>query len=80
MTIPPEKLKNLIRAVAATRPDEIGCDECFQQVDVFVEQVIAGKPSDAAMQLVEQHLTMCTSCQEEYQALLDALQLAQDEK
>ena len=32
------------------------------------------------MQLVEQHLTMCTSCQEEYQALLDALQLAQDEK
>jgi len=31
MKVEPTRLKNMVRATLSTRPDEIGCDECFEQ-------------------------------------------------
>ena len=67
------KLKRLIRGIATTRPDEIGCDECFEQLDRFVETVLAGKDAAEAMPLVQDHLERCGDCHEEFEALLSAL-------
>lgn len=68
-----ETVKQLIRGIVTTRPDEIGCAECFEQVDRFAEMVLQGKNAAEAMPLVEDHLRRCKDCHEEYQALLDAL-------
>ena len=68
-----QKLKQLVRAIMTTRPDEIGCDECFKQVDHFVDMVLDGKNAAAAMPLVQDHLNRCQDCREEYEALLAAL-------
>jgi hypothetical protein len=68
-----QKLKSLVRMIVTTRPDEIGCDECFEQLDRFVEMELAGKNAAAAMPLVQDHLNRCRECQEEFQALLVAL-------
>ena len=35
-----------------TRLDEIGCDECLEQLDRFVEMTLAGKNAAEAMPLV----------------------------
>jgi hypothetical protein len=68
-----QQLKRLVQAVMTVRPDEIGCDECFEQVDRFVEMELAGKDAAEAMPLVQDHLERCRDCKEEFEALLAAL-------
>ena len=69
----PETLKRMVRGIATTRPDEIGCDDCFQELDQFVEMTLAGKKATEAMPLVQDHLERCGDCREEFEALLAAL-------
>lgn len=66
-------LKNMLRAIKMTRPDEIGCDECFDELHKFAEMELAGKSPEEALPLVKDHLDRCGECREEYQALLDAM-------
>lgn len=66
-------IKQMVQMVAATLPDEIGCDECFEQLDRFAEDVLAGKNAAEAMPLVQDHLDRCGDCREEFEALLAAL-------
>ena len=68
-----DTLKKMIHMVGSTRPDEIGCDDCFAQLDQFAEQVLAGKNAAEAMPLVQDHLDRCMDCREEFEALLRAL-------
>ena len=73
MRIEPATLKKMVRSVLTARPDEIGCDECFEQLDRFVEMTLAGKNAAEAMPLVQDHLDRCRDCREEFEALLAAL-------
>jgi hypothetical protein len=68
-----EAVKRIARGVASTRPDEISCDECYEQMDRFVETTLAGKNAAEAMPLVQDHLNRCRDCREEFEALLAAL-------
>ena len=67
-------LKQMVYGILSTRPDEIGCDDCFEQLDRFAELHLAGKDAAEAMPLVQDHLTRCRDCREEFEALLLALQ------
>ena len=62
----------LVRVVAETREIEIGCDECFEQLDSFAETEISGAEASAAMPLVGDHLDKCADCRSEFEALLSA--------
>ena len=66
-------LKEMARGIMTTRPDEIGCAECFDQMDRFVEIELAGRDAAEAMPLVQDHLNRCGNCREEFEALLAAL-------
>ncbi len=68
-----DTLKKMIRNVISTRLDEIGCDDCFEQLNHFAELVLAGQPAAALMPLVQDHLDRCMDCREEYETLLRAL-------
>jgi hypothetical protein len=72
----PDLLRRMARGILTTRPDEIGCDECFKQVDRFVDMILDGKDAAAAMPLVQDHLNRCRDCLEEYEALVTALRAA----
>jgi hypothetical protein len=72
-TLEPQMVKRLVRAVMTTRSDEIGCEECFEQLDRFVEMKLAGKNAAEAMPLVQDHLDLCADCREEFEALVMAL-------
>jgi predicted anti-sigma-YlaC factor YlaD len=64
----------VIKEIAETHEgEEIGCDECFEQVDRFIEMDLSGLNVAQAMPLVQEHLQMCGECREEYEALLTAL-------
>jgi hypothetical protein len=73
MALKPEKLKQMVRNVVTARPDEIGCDACFETLDRFVEMTLAGKDAAQAMPLVADHLSRCRDCREEFEALLSVL-------
>jgi Zn finger protein HypA/HybF involved in hydrogenase expression len=63
----------LVRVVAETHETEIGCDECFEQLDSFAETEIFGAEANATMPLVGDHLDKCADCRSKFEALLRAL-------
>jgi hypothetical protein len=75
--IEPGKLKRIVRNILTAHPDEIGCETCFQQLDQFVDLVLAGKDAAAALPLVDDHLQRCANCREEFEALLKAVKAMQ---
>ncbi len=68
-----ELLVRLLRAILATRDDEIDCGECLQQLDFFTELELAGKSAGEALPLIQGHLWRCGDCWEEYKALVVAV-------
>jgi hypothetical protein len=78
MTVESREIKQMVRNILTTRPDEIGCDECLARMDRFVEMELEGKDPTEAMPLVEDHLVRCRDCREEFEALLQALQAVSD--
>jgi hypothetical protein len=69
----------VVKEIAETRPEtEIGCDECFEQVDRFVEAQLSGLDAARAMPLVQEHLRICGECREEFEALLTALRATEE--
>jgi anti-sigma factor RsiW len=70
--------KMFLRELAETREEEIGCDECFEQVDRFIEMELSGLSAAQAMPLVHQHLETCPECHEEFEALLAALRATEE--
>jgi hypothetical protein len=48
---------------------EIGCDECFDELDRYVELELAGKDADAAVPGLRAHLAGCPACREEHESL-----------
>jgi hypothetical protein len=73
-----DQLRNLVRLITTTRPHEIGCEECLEEVDRFVEMELAGLDAAGAMPLVQDHLDKCRNCREEFEALLRALRAVED--
>ena len=63
----------LVRVVAETRETEIGCDECFEQLDSFAELELSGMEASGVMPLVGDHLDKCEDCRSKFEALLTAL-------
>ncbi len=63
----------LVRVVAETHETEIGCDECFERLDIFAETELSGVDASAAMPLVGDHLDKCADCRSKFEALLTAL-------
>jgi hypothetical protein len=59
----------LARLVGPDGP-EIGCDECFEVLDRYVELEAAGKDADVAVPGLRAHLEGCPACREEHESLL----------
>ena len=48
---------------------EIGCDECFERLDQYVELELAGQDPDAVIPGLRPHLDGCPACREEHESL-----------
>lgn len=49
---------------------EVGCDECFEVLDRYVELEVAGQDAEAAIPGLRAHLEGCSACREEHDSLL----------
>ena len=76
MSLSKSQIEQLLRLVGQTEDQELNCEECLALVAEFAESQLPGKSIPAGLQAVEQHLTICDECREEYEALklsLDSL-------
>jgi hypothetical protein len=60
--------ETLARVLGPAAP-EVGCDECFAEVDHYVELELAGEDADAAVPGLRAHLDGCPACREEHESL-----------
>jgi predicted anti-sigma-YlaC factor YlaD len=64
----PELKQALSRLLGPATP-ELGCDQCFEQLDRYVELELAGQDPDAMIPGLRAHLGGCSACREEYESL-----------
>ena len=52
-------------------PDEpeLGCDDCFAELDRYVELELAGDNRDRQLPGLRAHLAGCQACREEHESL-----------
>jgi hypothetical protein len=62
-------LKQALGRLLGPDEPEVGCDECFEQLDHYVELEVAGRDADAALPGLRAHLTGCPACREEHDSL-----------
>jgi anti-sigma factor RsiW len=55
-------------------PDpEVTCEQCFTQLDVYVEHELAGEDADERVPGMAAHLEGCPACAEEHDSLLELI-------
>ena len=63
-------MTELIGGLLGPEGPELTCDECFEQLDRFVELELAGRDAEAAVPGMRAHLRGCPACHEEHDSLL----------
>ena len=64
----PDLKQTLARLLGPAGP-EVNCDECFEQLDRYVELELAGADADKAIPGLRAHLIGCPACREEHDSL-----------
>ena len=64
----PDLRQSLGRLLGPSEP-EVGCDECFDELDRYVELELASADADEAVPGLRAHLAGCPACREEYESL-----------
>jgi hypothetical protein len=64
-----DRKQALARLLGPAGP-EVGCEECFDGLDRYVELEHAGADADAAMPGLRAHFEGCPACREEHDSLL----------
>jgi hypothetical protein len=58
----------LARVLGLEEP-ELSCEECFAQLDRYVELSLAGAPADREVPGMRAHLDGCPACAEDFRSL-----------
>ena len=67
--MPSPNFKQTLGRLLGPASPEIGCDECFEQLDRYVELELAGRDADTALPGLRAHLDGCPACREEHESL-----------
>jgi hypothetical protein len=65
----PTRRDRLVGRLLGPAGPELSCDECFEQLDRYVELELAGDEADAAIPGMRAHLQGCSACAEDHESL-----------
>jgi hypothetical protein len=60
----------LIAALLGPVGPELTCEQCFEQLDRYVDLTLAGRDRDRAVPGMRAHLLGCPACGEDHESLL----------
>lgn len=69
------QLERLLRLVARTEDEELGCTACFELLPLYVDLEVAGENPDVRLPLFRCHLEQCAVCREEYETVRELARL-----
>jgi hypothetical protein len=69
MPLSKKEIDELLRLVGLTEDTELNCDQCLSLIAEFAERQLQGKTVQDGLQAVQQHLSVCGECRDEYEAL-----------
>jgi hypothetical protein len=58
-----------LRALLGPAGPELSCEQCFEELDRFVELELAGADAEAAVPGMLAHLEGCPACREDHESL-----------
>ncbi len=58
-----------LRAILGPTGPELGCEECFERLDEYVERELLGEDAEAHIPGMGAHFEGCGACREEHDAL-----------
>jgi hypothetical protein len=61
----------LLGRVLGPGAPELTCEQCFEQLDRYVELAVAGKQADERVPGMRAHLEGCPACAEDFHSLRD---------
>jgi hypothetical protein len=65
----PSRPADMIARLLGPAGPELTCDECFEELDRYVELELAGRDADAAVPGMRPHLAGCPACREDHDSL-----------
>jgi hypothetical protein len=60
---------DLLSRLVGPQGPELTCEECFEQLDRYVELELAGRDANAAVPGMRAHLEGCPACHEDHDSL-----------
>jgi hypothetical protein len=70
--------RRLIAALLGPGEPELTCEQCFEQIDRYVDSALAGNDPDLAVPGMRAHLIGCPACREDHDSLLEYVRHADD--
>jgi hypothetical protein len=64
-----EEADRLVARLIGPAGPELGCEECFDELNRYVELELAGGDADAAIPGMRAHLEGCSACAEDRESL-----------
>jgi hypothetical protein len=65
----PSPQDRLVGRLLGPAGPELSCDQCFEQLDRYVELELGGADADAATPGMRAHLEGCSACAEDHESL-----------
>jgi hypothetical protein len=65
----PHNPHRLLARLLGPADPELSCEECFEQLDRYVELELAGSDADASIPGMRAHLEGCSACAEDRDSL-----------
>jgi hypothetical protein len=63
--------RDLLAALLGPAGPELSCEECFEQLDRYVDLELAAVDADWVVAGMRAHLTGCPACREDHESLLE---------
>ena len=65
-----DERSRLLASLVGPPGPELTCEECFEQLDRYVEMELGGADADAGVPGMRAHLEGCPACAEDHESLL----------
>jgi anti-sigma factor RsiW len=62
--------RETIRALLGPAGPELSCEQCFDELDRYVDLELTGRDADREVPGMSAHLAGCPACREEHESLL----------
>ena len=66
--------RRLIAALLGPGEPELTCEQCFEQLDRYVDTALAGADPDVAVPGMRAHLAGCPACADDHESLVAFLE------